>query len=106
MESMSNLSPHQFQDIPLSSIERFPIPHESEMGEWGEEHVREYAQHGGSAGYVQHLAHSMKTSGQREAVDLLDNGNGTYRIDDGNHRVAAADAAGLTHVRARVLPGY
>lgn len=103
MSANEHLSQTQFQDIPLSSIVHVPIPHESLMeGEWAKEHVSEYAQHGGSAGYVQHLAQSMKTSGQQEAVELRANGDGTYDIWDGNHRVAAAHAAGLPSVRALV----
>lgn len=97
-----NLS-QQFEQIPLSKINHAPIPHERDMDEgWAAEHTEEYAHHGGSHGYVSHLADSMKRHGQDVAVELRPVGE-RYDIWDGNHRVAAAHAAGLSHVMARLI---
>lgn len=105
MTASEHLSTHQF--IGLDKIEHAPIPHESLMDEdWAAEHTNEYAHHGGSAGYVAHLAASLVERGQDKAVALKHNGDGTYRIDDGNHRVAAAHLAGLSHVHALIHPEH
>lgn len=103
MGAGDHLSRQQFVDIPLSQINRVPIPHEDLMeDEWAMEHVEEYQEHGGSHGYVQHLANSMSVHGQDVAVELRRAEQDRYDIQDGNHRVAAAASAGLSHVKALV----
>lgn len=92
--------------VPIDRIVHAPIPHEDDMDpDWRLEHEAEYAQFGGSAGYVTWLASSLRDEGQDEWVELRLNGDGsdgTYDIQDGNHRVAAAEAAGLSHVLALI----
>lgn len=104
---MSNLSPQQFASVPLEHVHGFPL--DTPDSTWEEEHAHEYAQHGGWQGYVSHLATDMKKRGQREPVELrheIFEGKDHYTINDGNHRVAAARVAGLTHVNALVEQAY
>lgn len=102
MSASEHLSPTQFSRVPLTQVHGFSLDND-EDGAWAEEHGAEYKQHGGWQGYVTHLAQDMKRHGQQEPVQLRHEGEGNYSIWDGNHRVAAAREAGLTHITARLL---
>jgi len=54
--------------------------------------------------YIEGLAKSLKTEGQKQDITVEDNGDGTYTLVDGECRLRAHKIAGLNTIKASVRP--